>query len=917
MAGSIRGAGEVCRRFMLLIALLGFLVAAGWSVVLASRPIDWRFRLLTGLLAAVALGHFVAPLPGVTSWGAVTRFELTGLPELALGVTVLLTVLLLDRVISRHGRVVQAYDAERAYLTELFENTPEAVALIDGDGRVLRINRPFTRLFGFGSDDVVGARIDDLLAPEDRVNEAFGLTHRVARGDRVNVESVRRRKDGTVVEVQIIGAPVKTPTGQVAVFSIYRDITERKRAEQSLRQLEKALETTQLGVTVTDLRGRIIYSNPADAAMHGYQVTELIGEDVSRFAPGGTRKPMSPEQFEAMGSWRRETQNARKDGSVFPVQLMSDVVRDASGSIVAVVTTCEDITQRKQAERQVRESEERYALAARGANDGLWDWNIESEEVYYSDRWKEILGHRGDEIGPHIETWLERVHPDDAERTRGELEDHIEGRTDHYENEHRVRHRDGTYRWVLVRGIAVRLGDGKPHRMAGSLTDITPRKNVEEQLAKDALYDPLTSLPNRAFFTNLLERSTRRTRRRKGYRFAVLFLDLDRFKVVNDTLGHEMGDELLIGVGERLEKCLRPGDVVARLAGDEFCILLEDIRDNSDATRVAERILEAMKAPFVLGGNRIFTNVSIGIATSESAAVGPEHLLRDADTAMYRAKSRGKGRFEVFDKAMHERAMAVLGLETDLRQALAEGQFRLMYMPVVSLDDGHITGFEALVRWEHPKRGLVPPSEFVPVAEETGLIVQLGRWVLWEACRQMTTWAERFEDHSDLSVSVNLSAKQLQQVDLVENVAEALRESGLDPKRLKLEIPEVVLMDDPEYSKQLVGQLNALGVEVFIDDFGTGYSSLAYLSHFNIDTLKIDRSLISNIGDRGSRAAVVNATIGLARDLGINVIAEGVETPEQLENLQNLRCGHGQGFRFSQPVDSKQAEELLKNDRTA
>jgi diguanylate cyclase (GGDEF)-like protein/PAS domain S-box-containing protein len=690
-------------------------------------------------------------------------------------------------------------------------------------------------------------------------------------------------------------------------------VSERTQVEQELRRLQMAVETLQLGVTVTDLKGRIIYVNPADAAMHGYTQEELIGEDVGLYAPPDQREPLGLDQIEKMKSWRRESLNVRRDGTVFPVHLMSDVLRGPTGEPVSIVTTCEDISSRKAAEQAVRDSEERYALAARGANDGLWDWNLETGEVYFSERWKSILGYGVEEVENDIDAWLERVHPEDIERVRGALDAHLEQRSPHYENEHRVRHKDGSFRWVLIRGIAVRDGDGKPHRMAGSLTDITPRKQVEEQLAHDALYDPLTALPNRAFFTNILERSERRAKRRRGYQFAVLFCDLDRFKVVNDSLGHSAGDQLLIGFAERLERCLRPGDLVARLAGDEFCILLDDIKESGDATRVAERIQEELRSPFKIGSHDLFATVSIGIAMSESSSDGPEHLLRDADTAMYRAKARGRARFEVFDKAMHARAMAVLELENDLRGALEQDQFCLEYQPVVSLLGEDILGFEALVRWRHPERGLIPPDEFIPIAEETGLIVPLGLRVLEEACGRMATWIRELPDLPDLFVSVNLAAKQLQQADLLERVTAVLRESGLDPHRLKLEIAETVLMDDPDFNLAVVRDLADLGVQVQIDDFGTGYSSLSYLNRFRIDTLKIDRSFISKLSSaHDEKSIVAEAIIKLARDLGIRVIAEGVETEEQSHSLRQLRCEEAQGFLYSRPVDGEKAAAMLK-----
>ncbi|MBI2401453.1 MAG: diguanylate cyclase, partial [Gemmatimonadetes bacterium] len=527
--------------------------------------------------------------------------------------------------------------------------------------------------------------------------------------------------------------------------------------------LEKAVETMQLGVTITDTNGRILYTNPADAKMHGYTAEELMGQDVRVFAPGKAGKPLSREELARMTSWRRETTNARKDGSVFPCHLMSDVVRDRNGEIVGVVTACEDITQRKAAEAALRESEERYALAASGATDGIWDWDLRSGVAYFSSRWKGILGYGEDELGRVPDEWLKRIHADDLPRVKVELATHGEARTPHFESEHRLLHKDGTYRWVLVRGLAVRDQQGEAYRMAGSLTDISDRKKAEEQLIHDALHDPLSNLPNRAFFMTLLDRAIKRTRRRSEYLFAVLFVDLDRFKLVNDSLGHGVGDQLLAAISLRLKSCVRPGDVVARLGGDEFTILLEDIRGVNDATRVAERIQAELKEPFIFDGREVFTSASIGIALSTAGHERPEYFLRDADTAMYRAKARGKARYEMFDEAMHARAVAQLQLETDLRRALERGEFRVRYQPIVVLSSGQVTGFEALVRGQDSERGLIAPGEFIPIAEETGLILPIGRWVMEQACKQTREWIDRFPEYPDLSISVNLSAKHFQQ----------------------------------------------------------------------------------------------------------------------------------------------------------
>ncbi|MDH3290478.1 MAG: EAL domain-containing protein [Gemmatimonadota bacterium] len=896
---------------LVALSLLALLAAALWAVVLVARVRDWTARFIAALLVAVSAGHFAAIARTLETWTPEPGFRLQELPTLGITLAVLLTVALFQRILRRHRQVQVQYGIERAYLTELFENSPEAIVLVDNDGSVLRVNGPFTELFGYAPKEILGKAIDDLLPPADQHAEALDITRRISRGERVTMEAARRRKDGRLVEVAIIGAPVKVGSGRVAVFGIYRDITERKQIEQELRRLQKAVETTQLGVTVTDVEGKITYVNPAEADMHGWKVEELHGKDVRTFAAESAAMPMSAPQLQAVTSWRRESVNVRKNGSVFPVQLMSDVVRDADGTILGIVTTCEDITRRKEAEAALRTSEERYALAARGSNDGLWDWEVPAGLVYYSDRWWSMLGYDKAEVGSDIEAWLGRVHSEDSERVRGDLDAHLNGAMEQFESEHRLRHKDGTYRWILVRGLVVRNDEGRPLRMAGSLTDISARKRIEESLARDALYDPLTSLPNRGFFTNLLERSARRVQRRGDYHFAVLFLDLDRFKVVNDSLGHDTGDRLLKGVAQRLERCLRPGDVVARLAGDEFCILVDGIENIGDATRVAERVQEELRAPFVLNGHRVFATASIGIATSTTGNARPENLLRDADTAMYRAKSSGRGRIEVFDAKMHERAMYVLQVESDLRTALEENRFRLVYLPVVSLETRRIMGFEALLRWDHPERGTVSPAEFVPVAEETGVIVALGLWVLRTACRQFTSWLERHPLDDSFSISVNLSSKQLQQVDFVEQLEAILRETRMSPSRLKLEVTETVLMNDPDFSTEVVRRLDKLGVQIQIDDFGTGYSSLSYLNRLRVDTLKIDRSFIKSLGEPGERATIVQAIIRLARDLGIHVIAEGVETSEQLDSLRTLECEHGQGFLFSQPVDGERALTLL------
>ncbi len=567
--------------------------------------------------------------------------------------------------------------------------------------------------------------------------------------------------------------------------------------------------------------------------------------------------------------------------------------------------------ERMHSERALWESEERYALAVNGANDGIWDWNIATGATYFSPRWKAMLGFRENEVGADIEEWFARVHPDDRTGLRKALDAHLTGHQPHFEHEHRMMAKGGSAIWVLSRGLAVRDPAGTATRMAGSLTDTTARKRAEEQLLHDALYDALTQLPNRTLFLDHLGLAMEQTRRRKGAMVALLFIDLDRFKNINDSLGHSVGDELLVELARRLTHFLRPGDTVARLGGDEFAILLNDIHGASDATRVAERVQDLIREKLVIGGREVFTSASIGVALSNAGYKTPEEILRDADTAMYRAKAAGRGSYQVFDQTMHRSVVALLKLETELRQAVEKKQFVMHYQPIVSLEDKRIVGFEGLVRWRHPERGLISPTRFIAVAEETGLIVPLGWWVLEQSCEHAREWQRAVPADPPLYVSVNVSGKVVMQPDMYDRVVAILESTGLAPSSLRLEITENVIMDHGELALQKLAQFHRLGVQFSVDDFGTGYSSLSYLQRFSYDTLKIDRSFISGMDTAGDASAIVKTIVALANMLNINVVAEGVETAVQLQRLREFGCSHAQGFWFSKPVDRTAAQAML------
>lgn len=559
----------------------------------------------------------------------------------------------------------------------------------------------------------------------------------------------------------------------------------------------------------------------------------------------------------------------------------------------------------RQVKLALKESEERYALALAGANDGLWDWDLRSDQMYYSARWKAMLGIKDDEkILPTPEEWFGRIHPDDLQLVKDKLEEHLADGTRHFESEHRILHQDGSYRWALSRGMAVRDASGQVYRMAGSQTDITSRK----------VYDPLTGLANRILFMDRLTHALRRFKRYKGYEFAVLLLDLDRFKIVNDSLAHHVGDQLLIELAKRLNMCVRDGDTVARFGGDEFTILLDDIKDVSDATRVAERIQESLQTPFTLEGSEVFTSVSIGIALSATGYETPNDVVRDADTAMNRAKALGKARHEMFDRAMHTQSSKRLQLETDLRRAVEREEFEVYYQAIVDLSDEQIHGFEALVRWRHPERGQVFPDEFVGIAEETGLILRIDKLVLRQACRQTKHWQKEF---GNLSISVNLSAKQFAFKDILHEIDRVLDDTGLAPDDLKLEITESALMDNTDSATEIFHELKKRRVKLGLDDFGTGYSSLSYLHRFPLDTLKIDRSFVSRIDTPGEHEAIVRTIVNLAQNLSFQTVAEGIETVDQLHSLQALDCLYGQGYYFSKPMPASEAEALLRENRKA
>ena len=560
----------------------------------------------------------------------------------------------------------------------------------------------------------------------------------------------------------------------------------------------------------------------------------------------------------------------------------------------------------KQSQQALRKSQQRYALVAEGTNDGVWDWDLSTNEVFYSPRWKSMLGIDQDQLSNSPEEWLGRIHVEDLKRTEAERKLHLSGEKPHFETELRMRHQDGSYRWMLCRGIAVRASCGTAIRLAGSLTDITEGK----------VADALTGLPNRVLLNERLKRCLDRQSRNSKFKFAVLYLDLDNFKLVNDTLGHDYGDRLLVSIARRLEGSVRISEaLVSRLGGDEFAILLENIESESDAIRVADRVIDSVSVPITLGkGREIFATVSVGISFSDGNS-DAEEMLQSADAAMYHAKAEGKSCYQIFSPVMKADITSRLETEVQIRRAIERQELQLHYQPIVNAISGQLHGFEALARWNHSDRGLVPPSEFIPIAEETGLIIPLGQWALRNACQQMMDWRAVDSRFNDLSISVNVAYRQVQHKDFFEDILSVLTQTGLDARSLKVEITESSMMQNEASNKMLLCRLRELGVKVAIDDFGTGYSSLALLHQLPLDTVKIDRSFVDKMTLSLENRAIVGTIITLANRLNFDVIAEGVETPEQLSLLQSLGCELAQGFLFSRPIPANEALLTLDAER--
>ncbi len=657
---------------------------------------------------------------------------------------------------------------------------------------------------------------------------------------------------------------------------------------------------------------RRLAAEPVELVLLDRQMSDMSGLHVLRIirsTPGWARLPvlMVTEQGDSaqVVTWLEQ---GADDHIAKPIDFVVAIAR-IRGHLV-----------RKRTEEQLRESEERYALSAAAANEGLWDWKVGANAIHFSARWKAIVGCTDEEIGTHPDEWFDRIHADDRPRVRREIEAHLTGLTPLFQSEHRVRHKLGAFRWVVTRGLCIRDVQGAPVRMAGSQTDVTDAQ----------VFDALTGLPNRMLLIDRLDRLLQHSRQRPEAQFAVLFLDLDGFKIVNDSLGHMAGDTLIRAVSRRLEGSLRPTDVLsraphngdsaadagqhtlARIGGDEFIVLLHDVADVVDATRVADRLQQALARPFEIEGRDVFTSVSIGIAVSASGYATPEELLRDADTAMYRAKALGRARSEVFDGEMREAVVSRLRTETAIRLGIERHEFLPYFQPLIELRTGALVGFEALLRWRRPEHGIVAPSNFVPLLEENGLLLPIGRRFLQDVCTQLRDWQAAGLDSSHLWVNINFAGGQILDPGLVPHILESLDDAGLGPEHLVVEITESTAISNFKKTATALRELRTAGLRVVIDDFGTGYSSLACLDELAISGLKLDPSFSQR---EPGHTKVLRAVVALARSLDLTVTAEGIETVEQCRRLQALGCDYAQGYLFAEPCNAEAAGIAIASGR--
>jgi diguanylate cyclase (GGDEF)-like protein/PAS domain S-box-containing protein len=832
----------------------------------------------------------------------------------------------IDGVIINLRDVGWRVDAQRALeqseerFKALVRHAPGVVEILDAAGEITWVSPAVEATLGYASGDMVGSPGLDYVHPDDRqrAQEIFA--------------DVLRDPGGTArIELRLIHADGSTPwvdfafTNQLEEPAIeglvgnFRDITARKQTELAMHDSEVLFrtlaESSPVGIFTIDTDGRTLWANERWLEITGLNRNASLGRDWRTLVQADDSRPAdgsgtdtSSDESPTPGEPNTETYRiVRPDEAIRWVTVKLAPMNDPADQGAAAVGTLDDITDRVATERDMT----RLTNIFDATPDIVGIADREGKLLYMNDAAREFY-RLGDEDQAQDFNLVDPFPPWIVERLYNEIQPALE-RDGMWGGEIALQRGDGTLVPVSAQLLAHHDDTGEFAYFSGILRDISDRKEFEEQLAHQATHDPLTGLPNRVLLLDQLQFALSRARRHHRA-VAVLFLDLDHFKVVNDSLGHGLGDQLLVAIANRLKAAVRPGDTVARFGGDEFVLMCEQLEAEDDVVAIAKRVEEAISGSFTINDSELFVGVSIGIAISTDATIDPETLIRDADAAMYRAKDRGRARYEIFDSAMRDSAVDRLDIENALRRSLDRHELRVYYQPIIQLDTGAIAGVEALLRWEHAERGLLLPGEFITIAEETGLIVPIGRWVLNQACRQVQRWMASNTDGAALIVNVNLSGRQLGHPDLVADVRAILDETGIDSARVELEITESVLMDDVEMSDVTLSALRSLGVKLVVDDFGTGYSSLSYLRQVPVDVLKVDRSFVAGLGKDQGDTAIVAAIVNLAHTLGLRAVAEGVETEDQLIELREMGCDLAQGYHLARPMDSDALAHLLSRN---